>query len=156
MAEITALKRKMKSLKFNKWWLHLSQVQWLAGEFRGRYSSWKIRQASYFGGGGLHAAFICKGCTFLQKLQSLWKFVNATLLTWFAKIRLDLEYHQIKLNIMSQQIVYKRQVEKNYDNFRHILTELNYSGHTAFDLYVTKMKGFCMYISIWRICAPLW
>ena len=37
--EIRALKRKLKSLKFNKWWLHLSQVQWLAGEFRGRYSS---------------------------------------------------------------------------------------------------------------------
>ena len=45
---------------------------------------------------------------------------------------------------------------KNDDNFKNILTELNYSGHTAFDLYGTKMKGFCMYISIWGICAPLW
>ena len=49
-----------------------------------------------------------------QKLQSLWKFVNATLLTWFAKISpeinfTDLEYRQIQLNIRSEQKVYTRQ-----------------------------------------------
>ena len=46
-------------------------------------SNWKIWQDPYFV--ALHAAFISKKCTFPDKLQSLRKFVNASLLTWFAK-----------------------------------------------------------------------